>query len=52
MRKKRGFELENAFSGRCAAQPFVAKGRAREVSPEAFESVQLLGGVARAGSYF
>ena len=52
MRKKRGFELENAFSGRCAAHPFVAKGSARAVAPEAFESMQLLGGVAPVGSYF
>ncbi len=40
----RRFELEDDLAGRCAAQPFVAQGRARDVATEAFEGGPLMGG--------
>ena len=46
----RGFELKHDITSTSAAQPCVAKGRARDVATETFECGALMGAAARVGS--
>lgn len=45
----RRFELQDDLAGPGAAQPFVAKGRARGVATEAFEGAPLMRAATRVG---